>query len=208
MNNFMRDIKRSLVLFLCGLSAAAVTGCATPVTMEELAEMHRSSKDFLIGPEDVLDVTVWRNADLSRTVVVRPDGMISMPLIGDIKATGVTAHQLADRIAERLKEFKESPSVAVSVKEVNSYHIYLMGEFVRPGKYPLKSNTTVLQAISLAGGFTPFASKNKMQVVRNSPTGQGEEREIRIPVRYDDLLTGKGETSNFILRSGDTIVAP
>lgn len=208
MNTIIRQATRTLVLFLCGFSLADMVGCGTTVTMEELAEMHRTTKDFLVGPEDVLEITVWRNADLSRTVVVRPDGMISMPLIGDIKATGVTAHQLADRIADRLKEFKESPSVAVSVKEVNSYHIYLMGEFVRPGKYPLKSNTTVLQAISLAGGFTPFASKNKMQVVRNSATGQSEEREIRIPVRYDDLLTGKGETSNFILRSGDTIVAP
>ena len=186
---------------------AILAGCAAP-QVENLADIRKPASDFLIGPEDVLDITVWRNADLSKLVTVRPDGMISLPLIGDIRAQGFTAAQLADKIAVKLKEFKESPTVAVSVKEINSYNIYVVGEVTKPGKYPLKSHTTVLQAISIAGGFTPFASKNKMQVVRNTIGNDGAAHEDRIPVRYDDLLTGKGEPGNFLLRSGDTVVIP
>lgn len=195
---------RAVVMVVGCLLAA---GCAAP-PVENLADIRKPLADFLIGPEDVLDITVWRNADLSKTVTVRPDGMISLPLIGDIRAQGYTAAQLADKIAAKLKEFKESPTVAVSVKEINSYNIYVVGEVAKPGKYPLKSHTTVLQAISIAGGFTPFASKNKMQVVRNTVSPNGEAAENRIPVRYDDLLTGKGEPGNFMLRSGDTVVVP
>ena len=182
-------------------------GCVGPA-YEGGVEKTSSSKEFLLGPEDVLEVNVWRNQDLSRVVVVRPDGMISMPLIGDIRASGLTATQLAESISKRLKEFKENPSVSVSVKEVNSYFIYVLGEVARPGKVPLKSYATVLQGISIAGGFTPYASKNKIQVVRPNAQVDGEPREMRIPVRYDDLLSGTGEPGNFILKSGDTIVVP
>ncbi len=167
-----------------------------------------SPNAFLLGPEDILVVTVWRNQDLSREVVIRPDGMISMPLIGDVKAAGLSSDILAKRIAERLTEFMSSPTVSVQVKEVNSYFIYVMGEVAKPGKYPLKSYATVLQGVSLAGGFTPFASKNKMQVVRNVDDGNGEKRELRIPVGFSDLTSGTGPVGNFILKSGDVIVVP
>jgi polysaccharide export outer membrane protein len=194
-----------------GIMVAAfftVNGCSQlPKEVMEQASKP-NPKDFLLGPEDVLEVTVWRNQDLSRTVVIRPDGMISLPLIGDVQASGSTAAQVADRIAKRLTEFKENPSVSVSVREVNSYFIYVTGEVTRAGKYPLKSFATVLQGVSLAGGFTPFASKNKMVVVRSIKNGNGEEHQIRIPVRYDDLIKGEGEIGNFTLMSGDTIVVP
>ena len=183
-----------------------VVGCAS-TSNDIIADTHHSN-EFLLGPEDVLEVIVWRNQDLSRQVVIRPDGMISMPLIGDVQANGLTANQLAARIAERLKEFKENPSVSVSVKEVNSYNIYVLGEVSKPGKYQLKSHTSVLQAIAMAGGFTSFASKNKLQVVRNSSNGDGQPHEVRIRLRYDDLLAGTGDPGNFILKSGDTVVVP
>jgi polysaccharide biosynthesis/export protein len=182
-------------------------GCAS-LSKEALQEATRTYKDFLLGPEDVLDVVVWRNQDLSRIVVVRPDGMISIPLIGDVQASGLTANQLAAQIAERLKEIKQNPAVSVTVKEVNSYNVYVLGEVSKPGKYQLKSYTTLLQAIALAGGFTIYASKNNMQVVRNSVNGDGVAHEIRIPVRYDDLVLGKGELGNLILKSGDIVVVP
>jgi polysaccharide biosynthesis/export protein len=183
-------------------------GCSVP-PKEVMEQANRPGpKEFLLGPEDVLEVTVWRNQDLSRTVVIRPDGMISLPLIGDVHASGFTAAQVADRIAKRLTEFKENPSVSVSVREVNSYFIYVTGEVTRAGKYPLKSFATVLQGVSLAGGFTPFASKNKMMVVRMVKGANGEERQVQIPVRYDDLFKGGGEIGNFTLLSGDTIVVP
>lgn len=185
--------------------ALAAFGCASP-PKDALQEGQAVPKDFLLGPEDVLDVVVWRNQDLSKQVVVRPDGLISLPLIGDVRASGLTAEQLVQRIGERLKEFKESPSVSVSVREVNSYQVYVLGEVAKPGKYALKSYTTVLQAIATAGGFTQFASKNNIQVLRNGTNGDGAGAQLRMPVRYDDLVAGKG--GNVILKSGDTLVVP
>src|SRR5690242_14399071 len=120
------------------------------------------TKEYIIGPEDVLEVTVWRNQDLSKVVAVRPDGRISMPLIGDVTAVGRTPSQLTEEITARLKEFKENPSIAIVVKEVNSYTVFILGEVQKPGKYPLKSKTTLLQGITIAGGFTPTAARNKM----------------------------------------------
>jgi polysaccharide export outer membrane protein len=198
---------------LSGVAIAVVAlgvaiGC-TPVSKEALDEATKPiSKEFLLGPEDVLEVTVWRNQDLSRVVVVRPDGKISLPLIGDVQASGLTAAQVAAKIAVRLTEFKENPNVSVSIKEVNSYFIYVLGEVLKPGKYPIKSYATVLQGVSLAGGFTNFASKSKMAVLRTVTNGDGEQRQIRIPIAYDELVSGKGEIQNFVLKSGDTIVVP
>lgn len=197
----------ALCLFV-GVTIMLVAACAE-VPREALEEVSRPLvRDFFLGPEDVVEVTVWRNQDLSRTVVVRPDGMISLPLIGDVQASGQTAAQVSERISKRLSEFKENPSVSVSVKEINSYFIYVVGEVMRPGKYPLKSYATVLQAVSLAGGFTQYGSKNKMVVMRSTRNASGDERQVRIPVRYDDLVSGKGEVGNFRLLSGDTIVVP
>jgi polysaccharide biosynthesis/export protein len=185
-----------------------VVGC-TSVSKEALDEATRPiSKEFLLGPEDVLEVTVWRNQDLSRIVVVRPDGKISLPLIGDVQASGLTAAQVAAKIAARLTEFKENPNVSVSIKEVNSYFIYVLGEVLKPGKYPIKSYATVLQGVSLAGGFTNFASKSKMAVLRTVANGDGNQHQIRIPVPYNELISGTGAIENFILKSGDTIVVP
>ena len=203
----MQKTKRACSGLLVLTVLAGAVAC-TGLPKEVLDEVNGSSKEFLIGPEDVLDVVVWRNQDLSRTVVVRPDGMISIPLIGDVEAKGVTANQLAERLAARLKDFKESPSVTVSVKEINSYNVYVLGEVTKPGKYQLKSHTTVLQAIAMAGGFTIYASKNKMQVMRNSANGDGRAHEIRIPARYDDLVSGNGDVGNFILKAADIVVVP
>ena len=200
----------SIGKYMCILAAAllAPTGCVD-LPKEILDEVSRPvPKEFLLGPEDVVEVTVWRNQDLSRTTIVRPDGMISLPLIGDVQASGFTSGQVADRIAKRLTEFKENPSVSVSVKEVNSYYIYVMGEVVKPGKYPLKSYATVLQGVSLAGGFTPFSSRNSMVVLRTIRNAKGEERHLRIPAGFDDLIKAKGAVGNFTLTSGDTIVVP
>ena len=194
--------------FILTVALLAPIGCAD-LPREILDEVNKPvPKEFLLGPEDVLEVTVWRNQDLSRTTIVRPDGMISLPLIGDVQASGFTSGQVADRIAKRLTEFKESPSVSVSVKEVNSYFIFVMGEVSKPGKYPLKSYATVLQGVSLAGGFTPFASKNSMTVLRTIRNGKGEEHQIRIPAGFDDLVKARGPIGNFTLISGDTIVVP
>ena len=187
---------------------AALFGCVQP-SQEIIDEASNSNKEFLLGPEDVLDIVVWKNEDLSQKgVVIRPDGKISIPLIGEVKASGRTANQLASQIASRLKEYKDNPVVTVSVREVNSYYIYVLGEVTKPGKMQLKSHATVLQAVAIAGGFTVYAAKNKMTVIRHVQVEDGQVREIRIPVRYDDLITGTGDIGNFVLKTGDVIVVP
>lgn len=200
-----RAIVRAAVAILIMASVCGIPGCSAE---QKYQVEYEPPSSFLLGPEDVLTVTVWRNQDLSKEVVIRPDGMISMPLIGDVPAAGVSTDVLAKRIAERLVEFMGNPTVSVQVKEVKSYYIYVVGEVTKPGKYPLQSYATVLQGISLANGFTPFASKNKMHVVRMVKNGTGRMEEVRIPVGYDDLVAGKSKVGNFILRSGDTIVVP
>ena len=205
-NNIRSRRSRSSIIGVTGfMLITLMVGCADPI---KYPVEYSAPSAFLLGPEDLLVVTVWRNQDLSREVVIRPDGMISMPLIGDVKAAGLSSDVLAKRIAERLTEFMSSPTVSVQVKEVNSYFIYVMGEVAKPGKYQLKSYATVLQGVSLAGGFTPFASKNKMQVVRNLDEASGEKREVRIPTGFGDLSNGTGPVGNFVLKSGDTIVVP
>ena len=181
-------------------------GC-TMVNLEE--REHELPAEFLLGPEDVLEITVWKNQDLTRSAVIRPDGLISMPIIGDVQAAGLSADDLARRIQERLKQFVAgNPSVSVSVQDINSYSVFVLGEVNKPGKFQLKSYVTLLHAISMAGGFTEYARKNKIQVVRNRLNGNGKLKETRILVRYDDLLAGQGEPGNFILLSGDTVVVP
>jgi polysaccharide export outer membrane protein len=164
--------------------------------------------EFLIGPEDVLVVTVWRNQDLSREVIVRPDGKISLPLIGDIEASGLTAQVLSKHIADALADYMSTPTVSVQVKEINSYHIYVVGEVSKPGKIVLKSFTSVVQGISYAGGFTTFASRNNVHVLRMVKNGQGETKQVMIPVPYQDIVQGKNLDANFILKAGDVIVVP
>jgi polysaccharide biosynthesis/export protein len=167
-----------------------------------------SPTEFLIGPEDVLVVTVWRNQELSKEVIVRPDGKISLPLLGDIVAAGMTAQALSKQVADALAEFMSTPNVSVQVKEINSYHIFVVGEVSKPGKIVLKSFTTVMQGISHAGGFTAFASRNNIHVLRSVKNAQGETKQVMIPVPYQDIMSGKNLEANFILKAGDVIAVP
>lgn len=174
----------------------------------ELAQEKSSlivTTDYIIGPEDVLDITVWKNADLSKTVQVRPDGRISLPLIGDVAAVSRTSAQLTEEISNRLKSYMENPTVSIVVKEVNSYAIFVLGEVVKPGRYPLKSKTTLLQAITLASGFTPVASRNKIVIFRFAKEG---EPLTKIKASYDDIVLRDGTNQNIELKPGDTIVVP
>lgn len=198
-----------LTWILVAAVALGVVGCAQ--TRRDYEVDLVAPSEFPLGPEDVLKVTVWKSQELSGEVTIRPDGSITLPLIGDVPAAGLPADVLAKRIADRLTEYISAPVVTVQVKEVNSYFIYVLGEVVKPGKYPLKSYANVLQGISLAGGFAPFASKNKIKVLRNVSTGSEgheEKRQVEIPVHYDDILKGTGVPGNFFLRSGDVIVVP
>lgn len=160
---------------------------------------------YTIGAEDVLEITVWRNQDLSKVVQVRPDGKFSLPVIRDVVAVGKTPSQLADEITRRLKEYVQNPVVAISVKEVNSYAIFVLGEVARPGKYPLKSKTTLLQGITIAGGFTPVAARNQVVIFRFGENGSGMQT---LTSSYDDIVLRGGIAGNLELRAGDTVVVP
>jgi len=205
-------MKKRFTQFLVSVVVAAgvgISGCATSYEPQFVVAPGPPEEGFRLGAEDVIDVVVFRSPDLTRSdLVIRPDGKLSLPLIGDVRAEGLTADQLAKNIAERYKEYKDNPAVSVSVKAVNSYNIYVLGEVKTPGKLALKSYTTMLQAITLAGGFTEFAAENAIQVVRHTVTEDGQSQEIRIPVNYDSLLSEDGAKYNFILRPGDTIVVP
>lgn len=163
------------------------------------------SNEYIIGAEDVLDITVWRNPDLSRQVQVRPDGRISMPIIRDIVAVGKTPTQLADEMTVKFKEYVQNPVVAISLNQVNSSNIFLLGEVANPGKYPLKSKTTLLQGITIAGGFKETAARNQIVIFRFTETAPGMKR---FTASYDDIVLRSGITDNFELKPGDTLVVP
>ena len=188
-----------------GVTTADVVSSSVPPTqaMEKLSNIVTDA--YTIGAEDVLEITVWRNQDLSKLVQVRPDGKFSLPVIRDVVAVGKTPSQLADEITRRLKEYVQNPVVAISVKEVNSYSIYVLGEVVKPGKYPLKSKTTLLQGITIAGGFTPVAARNQMVIFRFGDNGSGMQT---ITSSYDDIVLRGGISGNLELKAGDTIVVP
>jgi len=188
-----------------GVLCMTFEGCTQTIPKER---EYESPSEFLLGPEDVLEIAVWKNPDLTKTVIIRPDGLISMPIIGDFQAAGLSANELAQRIADRLRQFVQNPAVSVNVKELNSYSVFVVGEVIKPGKFQLKSYVTVLQAISMAGGFTEYAKKNRLQVVRLKANGDRKVRETHIPVQYEELVAGTSESGNIILISGDTVVVP
>jgi polysaccharide export outer membrane protein len=161
-----------------------------------------SGPAYRIGPEDILHVSVWENKELTLDVMVRPDGKISLPLVQDIQAEGLTAVELSDVIHARLLGYLKEPQVSVIVTQVNAPKIFIVGSVAKPGPYPLRSDMSVLQALSLAGGFTQFASPRSIKLVR----GVGAKQEVR-KINYYNLLDA-GSADNYLLKPGDTIVVP
>jgi polysaccharide export outer membrane protein len=207
--------RKKFLIVVCLSLTALLTACIKYASQPPSPESHSieekisqgtssiGTSDFLLGPEDVLDVLVWKNQDLSRTVAIRPDGKISLPLIGDVQAAGVTTSQLRDSIKQHLKEYKETPEVSVILKEINSLSVFIMGEVVKPGKLQLRTEATLLQAITLSGGFTQYANSDKILLLRREG---GHETRRRIS--YKEIVNGKNPEANVILKSGDTIVVP
>jgi polysaccharide biosynthesis/export protein len=157
---------------------------------------------YKLGPEDQVRVSVWENRELTLDLVVRPDGKISMPLIQDVTAEGATSAELAALIQQKLTAYIKDPQVSVIVLQVNAPKYFVMGSVARPGTYSLRSETSILQALALAGGFTQFASPRGIKLIRNA----GGKQEVR-RINYYDVIDAEGE-GNFLLKSGDTIVVP
>jgi polysaccharide biosynthesis/export protein len=158
--------------------------------------------EYVIGPEDVLHVAVWKEADLTATLPVRPDGKISLPLLNDVQAAGLTPIQLADSVAEKLKKYVSDPRVTVVVTQINSKRIYMMGEVAHTGPMPMSPNMTVMQALASAG-VNQFANTKKIYLLRNE-NGKQE----KLPVPYNKLMKGQEMDRNYPLQAGDTIVVP
>ncbi len=159
--------------------------------------------DYVIGIEDVLQIAVWKTPDLSLTVPVRPDGKISLPLIDDVQAAGLTPVQLKDALTEKWKLYVSEPEVSVIVQEINSYKVFLVGEVVRPGELRLKDRTSLAQAISLAGGFSAFAHPDKIVLLR-----QTGHMEVRHEINFKKVMSGDRPEQNLLLHPGDTIFIP
>jgi polysaccharide export outer membrane protein len=160
--------------------------------------------DYVIGPEDMLQITVWKNESLSRALAVRPDGKISLPLLHDVQAAGLTPMQLQEKLAIALGEFMPNPEVSVTVSDVRSYRISVLGEVQKPGVLQLKSDTTVLEAIALSGGFRDFASPSKIMILRKNGDGQTQ----KIPFNYNRVVKDNRGEGNVTLKSGDVVVVP
>jgi polysaccharide export outer membrane protein len=159
--------------------------------------------NYLIGPDDELNVSIWREPDISRSVPVRPDGKISLPLVNDVQAVGLTPMQLGAEITTRLKKFIADPQVTIIVTRINSQRIFILGEVPRAGAYPMLPNMTVLEALSLAGGVTAFAKQSKIHILRME-----DGKQLNLPFNYKEALHGQHSEQNIILKPGDTIVVP
>lgn len=170
---------------------------------EVLAAGTQVDPGYRLGAEDVLMVSVWKDEQLTREVVVRPDGMFSFPLVGDVRALDRTVEEIRADLVARLTKYIPNANVSVAVTKVMSYKIYVMGRVNKPGEYLIGHYTDVLQALSLAGGLTPFAAENDIKVMRRV---DGEQRSI--PFRYGDVRKGKDLEQNIVLQRGDVVMVP
>jgi polysaccharide biosynthesis/export protein len=203
----------AVVLMLMGSIALAQDAPAQPAANSasdktatdkatNAASTSPAGPEYVIGPEDVLHIAVWKENDLTATLPVRPDGKISLPLLDDVQAAGLTPKRLADLVTEKLRKYIADPRVTVVVTQINSKRIYLIGEVLHPGAMPMLPNMTVLQALSSAG-LNQFANTKRIYLLR---TENGKQQ--KLPVNYRKLVKGEQIEQNYVLQPGDTIVVP
>lgn len=206
----------ALCAALCAIVCSGLASAAAPGQVRATPQQAAPSRvaapqaaapsvgaDYQLGPTDVISVVVWGEKDLSTEVVIRPDGKISLPLINDVEAAGLTTEQLRRRITELAKRFVELPVVTVVVKQVNNNRAFVTGQVMRPGPYVLSGPTTVLQIIALAGGFTEFADKNHVLITRLE-----NGRQQAFEFNYNEVVKKRDLSQNLILKPGDTVVVP
>src|SRR6202007_2218331 len=205
----MKNVSRLLlaVAFCVAIVSAkesTKSASAAPATSKpESAVQSVADPDYKIGPRDLLRVDLWKEPDISRTIPVRPDGKVSLPLLNDVQAAGLTAMQLAGALRESLSKYLTSPQVTVTVTEINSRRVYITGEVTRAGAIPLLPNMTVLQALSSAGGFTQFAKLKNIYVLRTE-----DGKQVKHPFNYKEVVKGNLAEQNILLQPGETLVAP
>jgi polysaccharide export outer membrane protein len=193
----------SLILPVGVWGQALTDKAAVPPASERVAiQAHDNS--FVIGNDDVLAINVWKEPDISRSIPVRSDGKISLPLVGEVEAAGRTPLKLEQDISGKLKSYIAEPEVTVIVQQINSQKINVLGMVAKPGSYPLTNSATVLDAIAVAGGFRDFAKKKSIYVLRQNADGT----QTRLPFNYKDVIKGQNLSQNVKLQPRDTIVVP
>ena len=176
---------------------------ATNQQTTAVATGNTPDADYRIGAQDVLQIDVWKEPEITRSVPVRPDGKITLPLLNDVQAAGLTPMELTAILREEFKKFINDPQVSVSVSTINSRRVYVTGEVTRPGAFPLLPGMTVLQALTSGGGFTQFAKIKSIYVLRTK-----DGRQAKLPFNYKAVVGGKKPEDNILLQAGDTIVVP
>jgi polysaccharide export outer membrane protein len=194
------------IVSLLRIALVALTLCAGASRAEDVVVRTDDdpSNAYAIGIGDVLEISVWKNPELAVTTPVRPDGRISVPLLGDIQASGMTPLALRQSLTDRFKEYVTAPGVSVVIKEINSRKVFVTGEVKNPGSYDLQPRTKLMQVVAMAGGLTPYA-KRKVIVLRDSRDGKNDRR---YEVDLDDVVSGKKPADNLVLLPGDTLVIP
>jgi polysaccharide export outer membrane protein len=201
---------RRVVLLACTLALAQPAVATMQVRAQQVPPQAAANgaaaalpPDFVIGPDDVLDVRFWKDQDMSGEVVVRPDGRISLPLLNDVQAAGLTPEQLRTRLIEEARRYVETPNATVIVKTINSRKVFITGQVATPGPYPLTSRVTVVQLIAMAGGLREYAEADKIVIMRSEGG-----RVISLRFDYTKLAEGKNVSQNIDLRPGDTVIVP
>lgn len=197
----MKTQKMVLALLIFSLTISTTLSCGGKKIAEQ--SIPSPGTQYIIGPEDILNINVWNEPELSLSVPVRTDGKISLPLINDIHVINLTPLELKEELTKRFAEYIENPNVSVIVEQINSLKIFIVGNVNQPGVFDVKREVNVLQAISLAGGFTEWAQKRKIQIFRKHG---GVEKVIKI--NYNKIVSGKNPELNIPLQPGDTIVIP
>lgn len=201
-SNFLRIISKCFCFSVIALLFPALT-IAQQKTLTDKPGDTRPEPLYVIQPNDLLEIFVWKEPDLTRKVLVRPDGRISFPLVQDLQAAGISPGELKTEIEKRLKEYLKSPNVTIIVEAIQSYRVYVVGKVQKPGVLSVEKPISVLQAVALAGGFQDYAKDTEMAVIRN----YGKEN-IVFEFNYKDVIHGKKPEQNILLRSGDVVVVP
>jgi polysaccharide export outer membrane protein len=183
------------------LTLAQTPPVRPPATASQVAGIDASS--YRVGAEDVLEIAVWREETLRKEVLVRPDGAISYPLIGDVQVAGRTVGEIGEEIAKRLEKFIPEAVVSVTILKVGSQRIYVIGRVNKPGEFPVGRRVDVLQALSMAGGLTPFADSNDIRIMRREG-----DKQVVLPFEYNRVIKGDKLEQNIQLRAGDVVVVP
>lgn len=208
MRGWLLSLLAALSVAVAGTCACAAAGAPSADTRVAAATTSQAADpgqlDYRLQPGDLVTISVWKEKDLETEALVRPDGGLSFPLVGDVEAAGHTLREVRDMLAQRLKPYIPDPVVSVAIKEIGGNRVFVLGRVNRPGEYPFSQPIDVIQALSLAGGTTPFAELNRIVILHRD--GSGAEHATRF--RYADIAHGRDLAQNVLLQSGDTVLVP